>query len=84
MGLSDWIGDLGLFQDWSMGAWITWLIITLGIVMVSWFIKIPSAAGGEGGFPFLYSVVFTIVLPIAAYYFLDDPERIPARMRGKK
>lgn len=84
MGVSDFISNIGLFRDWKPGAVVAWLILTGFIITVSWFIKIPSAAGGPGGFPRLYSIVFTVILPAVTYWFLDDPTRTEMFKRGKR
>ena len=62
------------FYDWNAMSFVVWIGLSLGIIYVAWFVKIPSAMGSGAGFPFLTKAGVTIFIPIITYFLIRNKE----------
>jgi len=78
MGIFDFID--GLFDDWTLGGFITWILVSLGVIYLTWFPLISSTIG----LPTAHKWVISIIIPIGTWYFIHNKDWTANTFRGKK
>lgn len=71
-----------LFYDWTTGGVITWLILSIGIIYVSWFVKIPSLIGNSTGMPFMVKAGLSIFIPVISWFLINNKEWTATKFGG--
>lgn len=72
-----------LFYDWTPTAVIVWIVLSVGAIYVSWFVKIPSALSDSAGFPTTVKYGVSILIPVITWYLINNKEWTADKFRKR-